>query len=210
MPCACNRTDCDNPASAFQAFCRLSRQKLPPGRSDPTVQVSPTILLGSPGANVTAYRDKGVTYGLEYCYWVRAVRATGNKVITSGPSNTACAATPVITSPPPLLAPTSARIGVYSAHEFTVVWDYTAASETGFEIHRSTTVQQEFSRCAARPHPAPRRRGFGPDAFRGILLPDSRGTGCTWSPLFLPFLQCHLRAGRSCTGGGSDSTTILE
>jgi hypothetical protein len=28
---------------------------------------------------------------------------------------------------------------LYSAHEFTILWNYTATSETGFEIHRSTT-----------------------------------------------------------------------
>ena len=108
-------------------------------RMTPTVQFSSTILLTSPGANVTSYSDKGVTYGLEYCYWVRAVRATGNRIVTSGPSNTVCAATPVITPPPPLLAPTNARIGSYSAHELTIGWDYPSASETGFELHRSTT-----------------------------------------------------------------------
>lgn len=128
-------------------------------RTTPTVQFSPTVLLSSPGANVTTYSDKGVTYGLEYCYWVRAVRATGNKVITSGPSNTVCAATPVITAPPPLFAPTNVRIGLYSAREFTILWDYTSASETGFELHRSTTGPAGI--FTLRGQASPWQRGVG-------------------------------------------------
>ena len=128
-------------------------------RTTPTVQFSPTVLLNSPGANVTAYSDRGVTYGLEYCYWVRAVRATGNRIITSGPSNTVCAATPVVPPPQPLLAPTNARIGLYSAYSFTVLWDYNAAGETGFEIHRSTTGPTGV--FSLRSQASPYQRGAG-------------------------------------------------
>ena len=136
-------------------------------RATPLVQFSPTILLNSPPANVIAYSDKSVTLGVEYCYWVRAVRVTGNKIITSAPSNTVCAATPVIPPPLPLLAPTNTRIGLYSAHEFTILWDYTAASETGFELHRSTTGPTGI--FTLRIQASPYQRGAGDSGLTAFV-----------------------------------------
>ena len=92
-------------------------------------------LLVTVGADVAAYSQTGLEDATEYCYRVRAV---GPKGQTSQFTSTACATTPVPTSPPPG-APTNLTAAVSAATTISLGWTDHASDEQGFEIWRSTT-----------------------------------------------------------------------
>jgi titin len=86
-------------------------------------------LLASTGGGVTSYADAGLPAGSQYCYRIRAVRVTGNKIVNSAFSNTACP-----TSPP--AAPSNVYL-IGSASAISVQWRDNSSNESLFEVHVS-------------------------------------------------------------------------
>jgi hypothetical protein len=94
-------------------------------------------LVASPGADLVAYIDNGLTVAVEYCYRVRAVATKGRKV--SGFSNTVCA-TLVGNEPPPapvLATPTNVNAAALSASSIEVTWQDNSTGEGGQKLFRS-------------------------------------------------------------------------
>jgi Fibronectin type III domain len=82
-------------------------------------------------ANATAYIDTGLEPGTQYCYRIRAIKASGGAASYSAFSNTACAVPP--------LAPASLLRAVSSPTQIDISWQDNTIHETGFEVHRSAT-----------------------------------------------------------------------
>jgi hypothetical protein len=88
--------------------------------------------VGTVGANVTTYADTGLNASTQYWYRVRAANGTG----LSDYSNSATATTHVPPAPQPPSAPTGLTVTGQSGR-FTLAWNDTSNSETGFAILRS-------------------------------------------------------------------------
>jgi lysophospholipase L1-like esterase len=78
-------------------------------------------------ANLTTWKDSGLTPGAQYCYKVRAVSSS-----PSAYSNSACATTPLKT-------PTKLVAVLTAATAITPAWQDNSTNETGFEIWRSSS-----------------------------------------------------------------------
>jgi fibronectin type 3 domain-containing protein len=85
------------------------------------------VALGTTGANVTSYSDKGLTAEKKYCYKVRAFTTSGRKTSYSAFTNTSCATTPPLAPPPPQPQGPTAPSGVNAKQE-------------GFRVERSASV----------------------------------------------------------------------
>ena len=100
-------------------------------------------LLATTAANVTSYRDSALVAVTQYCYQVRAVRASGNRKTYSSFSNSACATTaspPPPPPPPPPPIPNAASVvgaSPTSSNSASVVWVDNSANEDGFRVYRS-------------------------------------------------------------------------
>lgn len=90
--------------------------------------------------DATAFSDKGLESGKQYCYRIRAVRLTGNKTAYSGFSNAACATT-LAPPPPPPPPPPNAASGVvanpYTSSRVDIRWIDNSTNEDGFRIERT-------------------------------------------------------------------------
>lgn len=80
-------------------------------------------------ANVTTYKDTGLSSGTEYCYKVRSIGGSGG---TGAFSSVVCATTPP-KQPSSLVAAVSAPTTI------TLTWVDNSTNESGFELWRSTT-----------------------------------------------------------------------
>jgi hypothetical protein len=90
-------------------------------------------LLATTGANVTSYSDAGLAAETQYCYEVRSFRRTGKQTTYSTFTGAVCATTL------PLPAPSGATATAVSGTRVDVAWQDNSTSESGFELHRSTT-----------------------------------------------------------------------
>jgi len=95
-------------------------------------------LRASLAANVISYSDVGLTPVTQYCYKVRAFRATGRKTSYSSYSTTACATTPAPPPPPePPLAPSFTDATPSGSTQVLVWWADNSTTEDGFRVERS-------------------------------------------------------------------------
>ena len=107
-----------------------------------------TLLFAGVLANTT-YNDFAVQATTQYCYRVRAVRANGNKSLSSAFSNTACATTPA-PPPPPLPPPapvtaTALDAIPYSSTDVSMTWSVPSFNGEEFRIERSLNGGQSWS-----------------------------------------------------------------
>lgn len=92
--------------------------------------------IATTGANITVYKNTGLSSGMTYCYRVRASNASGD----SSYSNTASAVTGSVPA-----APSSLAASVISQSQIDLSWTDNSNNETGFEIERSTGTCTAFS-----------------------------------------------------------------
>lgn len=85
------------------------------------------------GANVTNYSDTGLNAGTQYCYKVRAFRATPRGANFSQFSNTDCDTTPGRPA-----APSNANATPANSSTVDVTWTDNSGNEDGFRVERST------------------------------------------------------------------------
>jgi len=90
-------------------------------------------LLATSSANVTSYSDAGLAAETQYCYEVRSFRRTGKQTTYSTFTGAVCATTL------PLPAPSGVTAAAVSATHIDVGWQDNSTTESGFEVHRSTT-----------------------------------------------------------------------
>src|SRR2546430_9150968 len=90
-------------------------------------------LLATTGRNVTRYSDQGLPAETQYCYEVRSFRTTGKETSYSAFTGAGC------TTTFPLPAPSAASAVAVSETRIDVGWQDNSTSESGFEVHRSTT-----------------------------------------------------------------------
>ncbi len=90
-------------------------------------------LLATTDRNVTSYSDQGLTAETQYCYEVRSFRKTGKETSYSTFTGAGC------TTTFPLPAPSAASAVAVSETRVDVGWQDNSTSESGFEVHRSTT-----------------------------------------------------------------------
>jgi hypothetical protein len=88
---------------------------------------------GRTAANVASYSDIERTPATEYCYKVRAFKATGKQSSFSSFSSAACATTPALPG-----APSNANAAPASSSEVMVTWKDNSANESGFRVERSS------------------------------------------------------------------------
>lgn len=89
-------------------------------------------LVATTGSNSTSYRDWGLQSAAQYCYKVRAVRATGKNVTFSPFSNAACATTTAADQSLP--APVNLSVADYTPTRIDIRWQDRSSEETGFEV----------------------------------------------------------------------------
>ncbi|HEY0038239.1 MAG TPA: pre-peptidase C-terminal domain-containing protein, partial [Longimicrobium sp.] len=89
--------------------------------------LGPSQIIGSPGANATAYADSTVTAGQTYRYYVRACNSAGCS---------AWAATANVTAPTLPASPTSVAATALSATQVQVSWTDASSNETSFNVSR--------------------------------------------------------------------------
>lgn len=94
-------------------------------------------LLASTGAGVIGYSDGGVNHSSQYCYKVRALRSTGNKISYSEFSTAACATTPAPPIPAAPAAPTGVTAWPGGSAAAWVSWSDNSTNEAGFRVERS-------------------------------------------------------------------------
>jgi hypothetical protein len=91
-------------------------------------------LHASPGAGVTGHSDLELNASTQYCYKIRALKATGRKTSYSPFSETACATTLV---PPLPAAPSGTNATLSSGGTVNIVWIDNSSTESGFRVERS-------------------------------------------------------------------------
>jgi hypothetical protein len=91
-------------------------------------------LLGRTAAQALSYTDAGLNPLSQYCYKIRAFKATGAKAGYSEFSAAGCAAT---LAPPVPLAPSGVQSHAMSESAIDVWWQDNSANESGFEVFRS-------------------------------------------------------------------------
>ncbi|HEX8318834.1 S8 family serine peptidase [Longimicrobium sp.] len=89
--------------------------------------LGPSQVVGSPGANATAYADSTVTAGQTYRYYVRACNSAGCS---------AWASTANVTAPTLPASPTGVAGTAVSATQVQVSWTDASSNETSFNVSR--------------------------------------------------------------------------
>lgn len=97
-----------------------------------TGPAGPFTRLGAASANAALYVDKGLNATTEYCYQVRAFRASTVKLKYSAFSNTSCATTPVAAPP---AAPWALTATTYP-WQISLWWSNDMVAVDGFIIER--------------------------------------------------------------------------
>jgi hypothetical protein len=100
-------------------------------------------VVGTTGANVTTYRDAGLTPLTQYCHRMRAFRRSGGKTSYSGFSNVSCTTTP---GPPP--AASNASTSPTSSSAIGVTWADNSSTEDGFRVERSASATGPWETAA--------------------------------------------------------------
>ena len=101
------------------------------------------VPAGNVGANVTQFTDSGLSAATAYFYKVRALSLSGN----SGLSPAATATTSAIPAAP--ATPGTPVVSVLGSNAVKVTFADNSASETGFEIWRSSGGQSNFRKVAS-------------------------------------------------------------
>jgi len=96
----------------------------------------PFTLLAPTSADVTAYRDMGLTGSTQYCYLVRAFRVTGGKTSYSPFSSMACSTTPA-SAPPAAPFDLTAEAVTW---QIALLWLPNSTDHDGFKIERCQGV----------------------------------------------------------------------
>ena len=105
-----------------------------------TGEAGPFTLRGRTAPSVQAFTEKLLEAGTQYCYSVRAFRATGRRTDFSPFSNTTCATTSLPPPPPPPQPPSAAsltEVVVLDSITVRVAWQHSSSAGDGFRVYRS-------------------------------------------------------------------------
>ncbi|HEY7767591.1 S8 family serine peptidase [Longimicrobium sp.] len=111
-------TDASSNESSFNVARRMQ---------NPDGTLGPSQIVGSPGANATAYADSTVTAGQTYRFYVRACNSAGCS---------AWASTANVTAPTVPASPTGVAGTPLSATQVQVSWTDASSNETSFNVSR--------------------------------------------------------------------------
>ena len=165
-------------------------------------------LLATTGASATSYSNGGLSGSSQYCYEVRALRATGNKKTHSAFSNVACATT---FAPPVPAAPSAVSAAPSPYSRIVVTWTDNASNESGFRVDRSATMSGPWTTVGTvgpnvvalndnQPPAAEQPACYRVFAFNSFGDSPSSNVQCT----MVPAVPSGLAA--SATGSGIDLT----
>ncbi len=99
--------------------------------------VSPYSLLATTLANVTTYTDTGLTAGIDYFYFIRAINAGGLSLASNEVNRALLPDAPI--------APTDLAITSATSNQIILSWVDKSSNETGFEIYRSLNGTGNYS-----------------------------------------------------------------
>jgi titin len=92
------------------------------------------IPIAATTANAASYNDPGLMPVTQYCYRIRALRSSAGNTAYSAFSNTTCATTPAVPTPP--ASASDVKVVATISSGVTVSWTDNSSNEDGFRISR--------------------------------------------------------------------------